>query len=100
MEIENLAKGIEPQRPEPLDGQPVPTTGGDTILRIPPNGGDDRQLILEACRAVAAVYVETQQLPDALRREAITQRLAALNTADPSAVNPDHGKMFEFKSVT
>jgi len=100
MEIENLAKGIEPQRPEPLDGQPVPTTGGDTILRIPPNGGDDRELILEACRAVAAVYVETQQMPDAQRRAAITQRLAPLNTADPEAVNPDHGKIFEFKSVT
>ena len=100
MEIENLAKGIEPQRPEPLDGQPVPTTGGDTILRIPPNGGDDRELILEACRAVAAVYVETQHLPDAQRRAAITQRLASLNTADPSAVNPEHGKMFEFKSVS
>lgn len=99
LEIENLARGIEPRRPEPSEGMPVPTTGGDTILRIPAGGGDDRQLIADACRAVAAVYVETQQLPDAERREAITRRLAPLNTADPSMVNPDQGKIFEFKSV-
>jgi nitrite reductase/ring-hydroxylating ferredoxin subunit len=98
-EIENLARGIEPRRPEPSDGMPVPTTGGDTILRIPAHGGDDRQLIVDACRAVAAVYVETQQLPDAERREAITRKLSLLNTADPSMVNPVHGKVFEFKAV-
>jgi nitrite reductase/ring-hydroxylating ferredoxin subunit len=100
IEIENLAKGIEPRRPEPGEGGAIPTTGGDTILRIPADGGDDRQLILDACRAIAAVYIETQQLPDAERRDAITRRLAPLNTADASMVNPDHGKIFEFKSVT
>jgi hypothetical protein len=98
-EIENLARGIEPRRPEPVDGLAVPTCGGDTILRIPADGGDDRQRIVDTCRLVAAAYVETQHLTDAARREAITARLASLNTADPTLVNPDHGKIFEFKSV-
>ena len=98
-EIENLVKGIEPHRPEPVDGQPVPTTGGDTILRIPPNGCDDRQLIIDTCRNVAAAYVETQHLPDAQRREAIAKRLSSLNTADTNEVNPDRGKIFEFKTL-
>jgi hypothetical protein len=78
---------------------PVPTTGGDTILRIPPNGCDDRQLIIDTCRNVAAAYVETQHLPDAQRREAIAKRLSSLNTADTNEVNPDRGKIFEFKTL-
>jgi putative component of toxin-antitoxin plasmid stabilization module len=77
----------------------VPTMGGDTILHIPRTTGDDRELITQVCREVARAYVETQDLPDAQRREAITQRLQHLNTADPGEVNPEHGKIFEFKTV-
>lgn len=99
-EIDNLERGQEPMRPEPRDGPAVPTMGGDTILRIPAREGrDDRQFILETCRTVAQAYVQTQRLPDAERRAAIASRLVHLNTADPDAVNPDHGKVFEFKTV-
>src|SRR5205823_3457616 len=86
-------------RPEPANGTHVPTMGGDTILRIPANGGDDAQLILDTSRAIAAAYVEFQDLPDEARRQAITQRLAPLNIGDSTAINPSHGKLFEFKSV-
>jgi len=99
-EIDNLARGVEPSRPEPQAEMPVPTVGGDTILRIPVEEGDDRQRIAEICRKVAEAYVQTQHLPDAQRRAAIAERLAPLNTADPTEINPDHGKIFEFKSVT
>jgi hypothetical protein len=98
-EIDDLAQGIEPQALEPLSSGTIPTTGGDTILRIPANGGDDRQLIREVCQKVAQAYMDTQLLPDAERRAAITALLAPLNTADPNEVNPDHGKIFEFKTV-
>lgn len=97
--IEDLARGIEPRRPEPGVAGSVPTMGGDTILHIPRTAGDDREMIAQVCREVARAYVETQDLPDAQRREAITQRLQHLNTADPTEVNPDHGKIFEFKTV-
>ena len=98
-EIDDLAHGIEPQRLEPLSCGTIPTTGGDTILRIPANGGDDRQLIREVCQKVAQAYIDTQLLPDAERRDAISRILAPLNTADPTEINPDHGKIFEFKTV-
>ncbi len=98
-EIDDLAQGIEPQALEPLSSGSIPTTGGDTILRIPANGGDDRQLIREVCQKVAQAYTNTQLLPDAERRDAITALLAPLNTADPNEVNPEHGKIFEFKTV-
>ncbi|MES2977350.1 MAG: aromatic ring-hydroxylating dioxygenase subunit alpha [Pseudomonadota bacterium] len=101
-DIENLAKGIEPPRLEPKSELGIPTTGGDTILHIPLEGRDnlqDRQMIVEICRTLAAAYTETEHLPDAERREAITRRMAPLNTADASQINPDHGKVFEFKAV-
>jgi len=97
--IEDLARGVEPVRPEPRDGLPVPTVGGDTILRIPPDGTDDREMIRRVCREVAAAYTATRHLPEESRRAAIAERLAPLNTADPTVLNPDHGKIFEFKTV-
>ncbi len=98
-EIRNLRAGIEPRRPATLNGSHVPTYGGDTILHVPLKGGDDRELILEVSRKIAAAYIEFQDLPDATRRAAIDSRLAPLNVGDPGAVNPDRGKIFEFKPV-
>jgi len=98
-EIENLQKGIEPARPTPQDGAAIPTVGGDTILRVPKNTEDDTQLIRDVCSEVAAAYTETGHLPDAARREAIERRLAPLNQGDISGINPDRGKVFEFKTV-
>ena len=97
--IEALQQGIEPKRPEPMPGVGIATVGGDTILHIPRGDGDDREVILKTCQAVADAYVKTQHLPDEERRRAITDLLSPLNTADPRQVNPDHGKIFEFKTV-
>jgi nitrite reductase/ring-hydroxylating ferredoxin subunit len=84
-----LRKGIrallERTEPPPVampDGAPVPTFAGDTVLRIPKvPGGDDRKLILETSRRMAAAYVEFQHLPLAERRAAIEQALRPLNVA-------------------
>ena len=44
-------------------------------------------------------YDETQQLPDQARRQAIERRLERLNHGDTTGINPNRGKVFEFKSV-
>ncbi len=98
-EIEKLQQGIEPTPPTVQNGHHIPTYGGDTILRIPANGGDDVNLIQDVSRAIAAAYLEFQDLPDAQRRAAIANRLEPLNVGDTRAVNPNHGKIFEFKPV-
>jgi hypothetical protein len=98
-DIERLQNGIEPERPTARNGTHVPTVGGDTILRIPANGGDDTELIRDVSRAIAAAYVECQDLEDGARRAAIEARLAHLNVGDVQAINPSHGKVFEFKTV-
>ncbi len=77
--IRNLQQGIEPARPEAATGAHVPTFAGDTIVRIPKGAGDDRALILETSRRVAAAYLAHKDLPDAERRAAIARDLAPLN---------------------
>ena len=98
-EIENLQKGVEPERPAPNETGAIPTVGGDTILRIPRQEGDDAQLVGEVSRKIAAAYVETESLADGERRTAIAQRLLPLNQGAAGDVNPDRGKIFEFKSL-
>jgi phenylpropionate dioxygenase-like ring-hydroxylating dioxygenase large terminal subunit len=98
-EVQNLQKGVEPTRPTVLNGSHIPTYGGDTILRIPANGGDDVKLIEEVSGKIAAAYIAFQDLPDTERRTAIADRLAPLNVGDTQAINPNHGKIFEFKPL-
>ena len=48
-------------------------------MRVPKAAGDDRELILETSRRIAAAYVDHKDLPDAERRAAIARDLAPLN---------------------
>lgn len=79
--IRDLAQGIEPVPFAGSNEAPVPTYAGDTILRIPRGEGDDRALILETSRRLAAVYLEFAHLPVLERRRAIAQALGPLNVA-------------------
>ncbi|MBU3738196.1 MAG: aromatic ring-hydroxylating dioxygenase subunit alpha [Rhodoferax sp.] len=98
--IDALANGVEPLQAKPEATGAVATMAGDTILRIPLDPKqDDREVILHVCRAVAAALMETRHLPDGERRAAMQDRLSGLNTADASEINPDHGKIFEFKTL-
>ena len=98
-DIRNLKNGIEPLRPTAVNGSHVPTYGGDTILHIPAGGADDTAILRDVSRKVFEAYVEFQDLPDEARRVAIARRLVPLNVGDTAAVNPDRGKLFEFKPV-
>jgi nitrite reductase/ring-hydroxylating ferredoxin subunit len=79
--IRNLQQGIEPLRPDAEGLGHVPTFAGDSIVRVPRVPGDDRAVILETSRKVAAAYVAHKDLPDAERRAAIARDLAPLNVA-------------------
>jgi hypothetical protein len=98
-EIENLQKGVEPEPPTPNETGTIPTVGGDTILRIPRQEGDDADLIRDVSRKIAAAYVETEALADGERRAAIAGRLATLNQGGTDDINPERGKIFEFKTL-
>ena len=81
----------------------MPTYGGDTILHIPKtvsgDSGDDNAFVLAISKKIFAAYVEFQDLPDEARPAAITKALAPLNVGAPPEVNPDRGRIFEFKPV-
>lgn len=80
--IRALQAGTPPPFIAGADGAAVPTFAGDTVLHIPKvAGGDDRALILETSRRMAAAYVEHQHLPLEARRAAIAEVLGPLNVA-------------------
>ncbi len=98
-EIENLQNGVEPARPVANEAGSIATVGGDTVLRVPRQDGDDAQLISEVCRKIAMAYTETESLPDAERRVAIAVRLCPLNQGATEEINPNRGKIFEFRNL-
>jgi len=98
-DVRALQKGIEPRQLAVRNGSHIPTYAGDTILRIPAGEGDDRALIVEVSRKIAEAYQRFDDLPDEQRRAAIAAALAPLNTGDTEEVNPDRGKVFEFKTL-
>ena len=66
-EIRALQQGRYPEQPSELKSNPIPTYGGDTVLRLPPShGGDDRS----ALRALGSKVIQLQFDADCLTCEA------------------------------
>ncbi|MBI3707955.1 MAG: aromatic ring-hydroxylating dioxygenase subunit alpha, partial [Proteobacteria bacterium] len=55
-DIKLVGQGKPIARPQGTPQKPVPTYGGDTILRVPKSNVDDRKLMAELQREVAKVY--------------------------------------------
>ncbi len=64
-----LQKGERPAQPTDHWPNPVPTYGGDTVLRLPPNGSDDAAYLQRIGQAVMAVQFEAEDLSGAERDE-------------------------------
>jgi len=62
-------------------GNPLPTYGGDTVLRIPPRNADDRQLVSEISHKVAAIYRSGDAYQGRDREEFIIRELKKLETS-------------------
>ncbi len=57
---------------------PVPTYGGDTVLRAPVRSNDDRKWMSDLSKRVAEIYRSGDALVGAERRTKIRDGLAAL----------------------
>ncbi len=73
-----LQKGERPAQPTDHWPNPVPTYGGDTVLRLPPNGSDDGATLQRIGQAVMEVQFEAEGLTGAARDEAVIARLKQL----------------------
>lgn len=82
-----LRRGIrkmkEGERPFPMTdlGQPVPTYGGDTILRVPANTLDDAALLEQLSHKIAAIYHSGDHLVGGERIEHIRHALRVLEAS-------------------
>ena len=77
-QIRDLAEGHEPPQPNRNHGHSVRTYGQDTILALPPTGGDDEEYLRRITEAVMDLEFEAEALPDSERDPVIFQRLREL----------------------
>jgi hypothetical protein len=74
-DIRRIAKGASIPRPEGTPDKPVPTYGGDTILRIPKSNVDDHKLMENMQREVAKCYFAADKYRDEERTEFIRREV-------------------------
>ena len=73
-----VAKGKPISRPEGTPDAPVPTYGGDTVVRVPKRNQDDRQMMAQIQQEVAAIYFSADHLTGEARaahiRRGVTEK--------------------------
>jgi nitrite reductase/ring-hydroxylating ferredoxin subunit len=74
--IRQVQEGKAVKHPTDVFNNPIPTYGGDTMLRIPPQSGmDDDDLIKQVAHKVAAIYIAHDQYVGQERVEKLSQAL-------------------------
>jgi nitrite reductase/ring-hydroxylating ferredoxin subunit len=76
--ITALQDGREPPHTTSIWPNPVPTYGGDTVLKMPARGGDDRKLLQKAGIAVMEIQFAAETLQGAARDNQVIAALKAL----------------------
>jgi hypothetical protein len=74
----DLETGTEPPHAHGIWPATVPTYGGDTVLRVPPGNGDDRELLRDVAAAVMEIQFEAEALTGAERDDRVIARLKRL----------------------
>ena len=74
----DLETGTEPPHAHGIWPATVPTYGGDTVLRVPPGNGDDRELLRDVAGAVMEIQFEAEALTGAERDDRVIARLKRL----------------------
>ena len=76
--VRKLAAGEAPVQPTANVTNPIPTYGGDTVLRAPMRSNDDRQFMSDLSKRVADVYRGSDGETGEARRSAIRAALRQL----------------------
>ncbi len=76
-----LEEGTEPDNTETYWPGVVPTYGGDTVLRAPTKGNDDRKLLRDVAKAVMDVQFAAEDLAGAKRDDVVIEKLKDLEAA-------------------
>ena len=76
-----LEEGREPDSVATYWSEHVPTYGGDTVLRAPAHGNDDRKLLREVAKAVMEIQFAAEELAGAQRDDTVIAQLKELEAA-------------------
>jgi nitrite reductase/ring-hydroxylating ferredoxin subunit len=75
-----LQDGKEPPHATSIWPNPLPTYGGDTVLTVPANGGDDRKLLQKVGMAVMDIQFAAEHLKGHERDEQVIAALKSLES--------------------
>jgi len=78
----DLEAGSEPGQVNDFWPNPVPTYGGDTVLRLPPTGGDDRALLLDIGERVMQIQFDAETLVGTERDRFVIDALKAFEAGE------------------
>ncbi len=76
--VRRMADGGMPLQPTAVVTEPIPTYGGDTVLRAPMRSNDDRKWMSDLSKRVADIYLGGDDVVGVERRSRIRAGLAAL----------------------
>lgn len=74
----DLESGIEPPRVTALWQNPIPTYGGDTVLRMPAREHNDREFLLEIGERVMQIQYDAERLSGAARDQQVIESLKSM----------------------
>ncbi len=74
----DLENGIEPGHVTNGSGQPVPTYGGDTVLRLPSDPVDDRAALMAWGERFMQIQYDADELPETERVAGVIEALRAM----------------------
>ncbi len=77
----DLEQGIKPDQASSHWQNPVPTYGGDTVLRIPPNGHDDSALLNDIGERVMQIQYDAEGLSGDARDQNVIAALKSLEAS-------------------
>lgn len=77
--IRDVANGKPVHRPEGTPDKPVPTYGGDTVLRIPKRNTDEKEFLSDIQKQVAKIYFSGDAYQGEDRVEFIRKEVAKLS---------------------
>ena len=79
--IRRMVEGDTPQQPTANVTSPIPTYGGDTVLRAPIRHNDDRKFMSDLSKRVADIYRSGDDKLGEDRRSSIRSALVALESS-------------------
>ena len=85
-QIRTVSSGKQPYLSSKHVGMPIPTYGGDSVLTIPKNKGDDDSLLSKLAHEFVEIQFHVDGKPEKERIKVVTEKLKEIQSRENSVV--------------